>query len=447
MGYFENVGLTNINDLFTEISTRLVAAGATRTVLNSLSTEPAADRVGREELFKFNGTASKPTAGYVTITRFYDSNTFNKGLAFTCFTGIKGPIDVATTVQSGVPTVTVTTSTNHGFATGDLVFINGSSTATLNEGSSGLYNSLSTITVTDATTFTYTANLSQTASGTGGKCFAVYNSGAHRTVKSSTYRAWLGPSDSAMKVFGYVDEFHMVGVVVQGATFLPFFIGQTGRAQIPPNYADTAFTTGSVTGNGATPSTFDLDRSCSNLRVGQKIALISPNSASAEIVTIATKPTATQFTAIVTNGTTYPAGTLIGEDPLPLMVMGGGSTQQDLGSKVFYAALRGDCTRTGIGGQTYFAAVEAQTVDESYCDPNVPSGRYSGKYVNLYTTSSGKEDDKGRLVGMVAWSLGSQADFDRIKTGESDPGDFYKIFPTQKCDTSWGFSLGPGANA
>ena len=239
----------------------------------------------------------------MTITRFYDSSVFNKGLAFTCFTGIKGPIDVATTVQ---------VREHHGDGhsppptTASPLAIWSSSTGRhggLNEGSSGP-NSWSTITVTGATTFTYTANLSQTASSTG-KCFAVYNSGAHRTVKSSTYRAWLGPSDSAssdtwMSSIWWAWWFR----VPPSSRSLS---GRPGGAD-PPNYADTAFTTGERDGQRCHAQQHLRPGSVvfRTLQVGQKIALISPNSASAEIVTIATKPTATQFTAIVTNGTTTP---------------------------------------------------------------------------------------------------------------------------------------------
>ena len=188
MAYFENTALTNINDLMDELVAALEGAGWTRSTLNAATQMPSANRIGREEVFRAPGTAAVAAGSYIDFHTYFDSYGQTAGIQMCCFTG-RRPIAGIVSIERSGNVVTVVTVEPHGFATGDLVFVNGTDNLAFHEGCLGSDEAPATITVVDPTTFTYGSGDSGTLSGEGGFAMAAYNLGAgrrtYRTPRSS----------------------------------------------------------------------------------------------------------------------------------------------------------------------------------------------------------------------------------------------------------------------
>ena len=155
--YFEDTSATNINDIFTVLSTALTDAGWTKTVLNSNTGAAFGNGyVAREEHFKNTGDANVAGGGHIALMRCTDSAGTRQ--AIQCWSWLGQKSATISTITRAGSTVTVVTTTPHGFSSGDIFSLNGTSNESLfhNFATGFTETSLPTINVTAVDTFTYT---------------------------------------------------------------------------------------------------------------------------------------------------------------------------------------------------------------------------------------------------------------------------------------------------
>jgi hypothetical protein len=448
--YAEDQTLTDIDGLFSLISASLVAAGATKTILNAQTTAPYPDwRLGREEMFKINGTLARPTSFYVFLFRS-NWNTNQQRLCLAIATGIK-QATIATWNRDSGYNVTVVTTAPHNFVTGDVVFISGTSNAGANNQHPGSTTNPSTITKVDDTTFTYVeTDQSGVLSATGGKAIAVYGLASGRRPRDTS--AFIEVTDNtAMKAFLNFDEYGFFCLVMQGDQRRMLTARQTARNNVLDEEGDVGFTTESVTGDG-TNKVLTLDRACPNIQPGQRVTLISPDSDAIDYVTVYARTDNTHITVPVTNGKIFPAGTIIGYDPVPAFCGGSQSSNGSLSSMPLFFTHQPNATRGNPVQQVAYPLVASRPEYGSYLRPGL-EGRFQWSALNVYSNAGWDRGwiaprlDNKHLLGPVGVILNTQTDFDRAGVGAvpADPADYYKIFTTQICSDNFVLMLGPGA--
>ena len=464
MAYTQSAGVSGLNELMDIIKTSVTSKGWTHFAMNTSSLAPNMDRIARQDVYRINGTSIDPTKSYVTLWRFVQENAFHASLGMTCFSGCKGfdtPITISSisrSVSFGT-TVAVTCSIPHGLSTKDHVMINGTPlSGAFHEGWAGT-GDLPTgggfnIIVSSTSSFHYAsvdAN-SDNFGGpvSGGYTLAVYNpTGPYSTNISTPHTIQTSNPEGPFSVAMYYDEYRVAGVLMQGGNFKPFYFGETARNHIPSDFSSRAFLNAVATTGITTAS---LDRNVNNIHVGQKIWFINPSGSagtgSFERVTVTSRPTSSSFGCVLSG--TYPSGTLVGEDPMPLLVCGkqvNNNTTYNLSAADTIWTFHVDATRNTFG---YVGNVQNATpsVDTgiNYTSINPDSvNYYQGRdiYLERSTTPTGI---RGRMVGFLAFPLGYQNDQDLMRVGSDPVEDDYKVFTSTLAEANFALGIGPGAS-
>jgi len=460
MTYFQDTTLTDIPDAINFLRDQCLAEGWTVTELNtSVADVTTVRRVGREFIAEIPGDtpgSGNAALGHICVS-FLHAFSSGRHINLCGWTGQK-VATIASSSRSGT-TLSVTTSSPHGFATGDLVIVNGQSDADLNQPIGGAAASPNTITVTGGSTFDVTIPVGAGGPATGGTVVAVYNFTGTRTG-DQTEQNRMALMNAAMDCFGYIDNYRMCGIILQGGVFFPFYLGLSGREHVQAEGSNVAKVTGGgVTGNGATDVVITLDRASPNLYVGQPIFLCPPDSAvpnsvdqansSLESVTISAVNSPTEIEATL-SANTFPDGTIVGWDAIPLAIMGNGPTATTtiIASKTVYMSHELDGTRTSSPiGVVYTPEIELS--NETVVDPDgQPSGGfYQGRPVILEKTTAPAGHRKN-MEGMPAFPVGAQVDQDIMRIGDpaNAPAGDFRIFVSQEVEGGYSVSYGPGAN-
>lgn len=444
--YLEDLTLANRNALFTLLSDALVTAGWTRTVINSNTGTPGAGHLARrEEVFQSAGNSVDVGRFFIGLMVYNDASNTRTSIMIYAFTAIGegGFVGVTSQSKTASTTVTATTDTPHLMSTGDIVRINGSDNAALNEGNSGTAVAHNTITVTGASTFTYTSNINATEAGNGGTCFAVFN--LCSAINSGLNDAMrVNVNDAAVDFAGSVDELGITGDVMQGGFFMFMYLGQTGRGHIPATLSQTFSATGSITGTGAV-QTVAVDQTPSDVLVGQPMDIIDVESGRVFRTSLAVIGPGDALQMDIAIGQNFAAGAIIGWDPMPVVCCAKSdptqsSTRLDtLEWQVGYS-INGtrSWAQTDVNDtETLFAVAEPRvsTAEESVQDTADVNLGALGTYDVVLTKNSGIAGTfgtRGPLRNLIGVILANQVDFDYQKTGKTSPDDDYKGFTSQQ---------------
>lgn len=450
--FFEATANTGLNDLFSSLRSALLGVSPSpwvETVLNSSVAAPVAGTFVRESIFQLPANAAQENqvgGGFIGIARGIDGSG-NSGLWLYAHTGQKGPITINTISRTGT-LVTVTTTTNHGLATNDIVYINGTSQTTFNQGN-GTNDAAGQITVTGLQTFTYTSPVSGTTNGTGGSVVAVYNAAGSRTTSVGDGRR-INITDTPNAVYGYCDAFRICGVVQQGAQNRLFYLGWCGREHVQ-TAGSSCFVSNSSISVGA--NTVTADRTPANLYIGQPLWIVDTTTANNEVTTVSNiVGNQISFTAV----NSYGAGAICGWDPEPLVVMALGGSANTTSSTTSYSAYacldqKGGRTaaQTAVVDVTMAWAVELYSISGEKLVTNPDSaGFYQGRDLALLKNTAPVGTRK-YMPGMVAFPLGSQNEFDIQRIGGVPITTDYKAFVSQtatdQASATYATCFGPGA--
>lgn len=470
MAFFKNTGLTNTDALFDELKARLVANGWVAHVANATLGDPGTPRIGREEIFVAPDTAAHPGGHIVGLVRFRDAASNNGGglsrIGLYGATGWSGLKAITSLTREATPTPGKVTAVvpSHGFLTGQLVGVNGNSNTAFHVGASpetgtGGETAPNTITKIDDNTFSYVMGSTTAISGTGGYAFSVFNPACWRhAIGSANGASWsriLLPADGAMSVYGYCDAHRICGIVVQGAVYRTFHAGLMDRsAHVATLGNSVGRLTGAVTGDGTT-KTLDLDRSCPNMYAGQPLWFLAQNSARPDVAgyqsslhttTIVAVNSATQITAVVPNGVTYPIGTIVGWDPCPIWISGPSvsAVTNTMNTYNGYSSHSADATR---GANPIGQTSVAFPIDPNVADVGPGAdGFYRLFDINCERTTSPLAS-RGPLVGLLASSFLVQANLDIMREGPASaaPTNDYVVFASQLVNAANILAIGPGA--
>lgn len=457
MTFYQSVGLADIPALIDWIKTNAEAEG--NTVLDWNTGTPAIGatngNLGRGIVITWAGSSAQ-AAIHKTAIEF---SRFNSILGFNGHSWEGEKQATISTISQSTTTVTVNTTSAHGFTTGDLVLINGTDTAALNSVAGGTEAAPSTITVVDSDTFTFTSPISQTASGAGGTAIAVYNWVGSRNSAATT--TLTRPANSTMNAYTWVDTFRIAGIVSQGGVFYPFYFGQVARSRtVQSDGAMCALSTASV-GPGGTNVVMTIDRSPTGLYSGQKITLVAPNSAvpnslsqsrtALHTTTLSAVGPGNQVTIASLPASTFPIGTLIGWNPNPCAIMAAPITATaSLNSRSWYLPhSTSQLTTSSPIGVVYATNIEvpSNTMTEGDIDPNADSV-YGQFDLTLFRSGDGIQ---GPLVGMSCFPIGTQTDLDIMRTRAPSfaPSGDWKIFISQvqnDVTDAYGVAIGDGAS-
>lgn len=448
----------SLDSLMTIFKNCFSASGWDILEINSSSVQPARNLNGREFIVRGKGVGSDPTRFYLDIMTQTDS-TGTKRIAVMGFAGVKNydvPVVITQLTTSAAPaTILCTTNTPHNLSVGDFLIVNGNSNPQLNEGWGGSDTTPSTAfrisQVNSTASFSY-LSVASTGSGVGGFVLAPYNIVSPRTSdQNNAINVAFGASNTAsFNAFIYCDEYRICGILSQSSAFQTFYWGETERQHIPAKFRDRAFLSADILSGNVTAS---LNRSVTNLKVGQRIWFVHASgttggSGSFERTRITSRPTSASFGCNLTN--TYPSGSIVGEDPLPLLILGSlgtNPTTTTLAGKTCRFLFHTDCTKDAtsqtVGASSYLCLTDTG-LSEANVDPDAQNYLH-GRYI-IAQRNSNPTGFRGRLKGFVGFANGTQTGSQEIiRVGESSSLSDYKNFPTNTIDLTWTTSIGPGA--
>ena len=445
--YLEDLTLAGRDALYTFLSDALDTKGWTRTVINASAADPTANELAvREEVFQSPGDAVDIGGFFVAMRVFRDGSGLRNSIMIYAFTaiGAGGFVAITSIARSAGTVITVTTTAPHQMTTGDLVVVNGTDNILLNECNSGLLATHNTITVTGASTFTYTSNNSGVQAGTGGTCFAVFNlSGALTAGVNDAFR--INVDDVANDFVGGVDEFAISGDVIQAGNFRYFHLGAVGRGHIPATMSQTLTSSGTITGTGAL-QTIATNETPNDLFVGQPIDIIDSESGLVKRTKLGVIGPGDAVQAIVQIGDDFAANAVIGWDPMPVFVAGQsgtGLTTQSLNT------INWQCCYA-INGDRTWANTDPDDSDGLYgiVEPRVDTNEkgiqdtadtklgavasYDIIVIRTDSTPIEQQGARGPVRNSVGVVLANMNDFDFGQAGKTLPDDIYKAFTTQQ---------------
>jgi len=469
MTYIQSIGIPNIDSLMTIFYNTLSNAPGwgSNVVMNSssapVSTGPTDYHIGREFVFHCTGSATDPTRFYVSIYRTF-SSFYNNKINFMAATGIKefdSPLEISS-VSKVSTTLSVTCSAPHNLSVYDIIMLNGINPPELNV----TWDTTSTrtvrvLTVPSPTIFTTSIDSGGVLTGTGGKVLSLINPIGNR-IGGGFGAHGLDLVDGPLNLYMYYDTHRFCGIVEQSTRFMPFYIGETTRDNIPLSYRHRSYLSSDL--NAGSNVTASLTLSSSNFQANQFICFVHPSSSTAgtmgtgsfERVRILSKLDSSSFTCTVTNS--YPAGTLVGEDPCPVFIIADEGTYSNstFSSYNGYTIFGLDMHRGGReAGTTEFglqswSPTTHKGITATATDPDQGS-YYQGAYIWLSRTSTPSTGSRGRLVGFASFPVGSVTAGDIMRT-QINPNVDYILFPAVTCNTidgsytGYSVAIGPSSS-
>jgi len=455
MAFTQAINVSGSDAFLTTLKNALTSSGWQVLEINTSSVSPPNmlnGIVGREIIFRSTGSVSDPTRFYISAYRHtYSSNSTNR-IGFITFTGAKNfdnPVSISSLSRSsGGSLIFATSNEPHNLEVGDTIIINGADRPEMNEGwspntSHGPIQGAKVFSVATTSSFTYFSNYTTANTASGGNVLAVYNVGGDRSTAAGQGIDLI--LTGSISIHMYHDAFRACGIVSQSNALQTFYIGETSRDHIPLDFRGRAYISTNIGSGSVTAS---LDRNVENIRVGQKICFICPSGSagtgSFERTTITSKPTSSSFGCVLANS--YPSGTLVGEDPVPSMVLGvlGGNPSSNLSLNqrdinfIFY----NNCTRDELNPrnkQIYFAN-QPTGLTEADIDPDAMD-YLNGRYI--FVRSSTAPTGIRRLVGFVTFPIGPQSNKDIITTGASGSGDYQSWPSSTTMGGSFSLAIGP----
>ena len=461
MAYTQSAGVSGVDAFMSFLRSSLSGSGLWKYfAMNTSSLHPNAGLIGREDIYRADGTSTDPTRFYVSVHRNTQGNCCDDRVQFMGFSGCKGfetpiPIQIISKSAGVNVTVQVTCSVPHNFAGTDHVMVNGTPrSSSFHEGWSGGEGHPTfggyVIQVNGTASFNYVGGFTgpEGANQTsGGYAIAVYNQVSTRNTGVNSGHG-LTLNDANMAVFMYYDEYRFCGLVNQGGTYQTFYIGETARDHIPQDFNSRAFLSVSQSAGAITAS---LDRSVDNLRVGQKIWFVHASgtggTGSVERTTITSRPNSSSFGCTLVNS--YNSGSLVGEDALPVFILAGiGTTAatQALGSRTVRFIFHLDGTRdpTNEGSAQTLTPFTDAGYSEASIDPD-GAGYYQGRDIFMQRLAA-PSGIRGRLVGMISFPIDVQNDQDLMRIGADAVTDDFKFFVSSTVDGGFAVGIGPGAS-
>jgi hypothetical protein len=483
--YFQTTSLSGVIHFLDYIKDQLVTEGWTAYHLGTGSTQPTEDHFEGSYVFISNGKTGSvgDLPAHHGIWMGWAQNVGDSHIQYGVFSGHKR---VPTgSLEKTSNTVTVN-AVNHGLRVGDVLLVYGTDNTDFHAGWTNDDDPLVVASVPDADTFTYTDTItpSNISPATFQNIFAVYNAGGSFSAREDAnymigdLDQMSGQFNPEFDVFGYCDEYRIGGVITVGGVYRPFYMGMMGRGHIPDSWKDCGRLVSNVTGTGNS-ITLQLDRSCPKMKAGQPIWLIPTNDSDGQknddhntvskgapggaFLTASAKPSDSRVTVELRSGDEYPPGTIVGYDPVPLIVIGENAASQ--------VELRNmDCmlvfSNKGIVDKASSTSGSYEQTSHT-CYPLLPYGFganldgelnpgvgqiYHGVDIAIVHRTAGN-NYKGKrfpLPGFVAWGQGDQSDGDLMVVGENIPANRWKVFTSQRVSTLGSsntiLGIGPGAS-
>lgn len=454
MSYTQSFGVSGALGFLNILSSSLSQTpGWTMRELNSSSAASAIGRLAREIVFHTTGTTDDPCNFYMSVFRHRESNPSGiERIGYIAFSGMKNfenPVPIISLSRTS-NTITAQCSAPHNLVAGDKILVNGNASSDLNEGWDGSLEGAprsghAVISLPTTSSFTYRSNNSVGNSAAGGFMMSPYGTTAGRHTGVNDGMNIL--PNASYDLFMYYDSYRVCGILSSsGNQQQLFYIGETARDHIPYKWRDRAYITTDI-GPGAV--TASLNRNI-RLKVGQPIWFVhlsgTAGSSSFERTTITSVPSSASFGCMLTNF--YCSGSIVGEDPVPVIIMGAVgtvATTAALSARSVRSIFHVNCTVDPIrpGELHTFSGLCDSGASETAVDPDAGNflvGRYN--FISRATPPAGV---RGRLVGLVSFAVGPQADKDIIRTGVSSSANDYKHFIGVPSTTPYCVAIGPGA--
>jgi hypothetical protein len=348
----------------------------------------------------------------------------------------------------------------HGLTTGDLVFWNGNATATNNAMGNSASN-FTRVTVTGASTFTVVTQTGLTvASAAGGLAYQVFNfSGQRHNAFVGVNTGVVILTNTSLSSRFKVDEFGLTAVVLQGGLFTPMYLGLAGQGHLSARTTSVGKLTAQIVSDGVTPSVMTCDRTMTNTRVDQSIQVIPIDAIGPTAFidraqcnytpALVTAVSGVQVTAVIPAGT-YPIGSVVGVDPVPMCVMGGTAANGNLAlTSVIYATHRANGVRvsTAVNDLRYNldpVSGVAQT-ERQAGDPD-SSGQTLGEDFSMIESAPTVNGDRRRTLGGWRAAAPGNNDNDIMHLVGGDVVTHDWLHYASISHGSWKTMIGPGAS-
>lgn len=449
--FIQDLTLTDIAAFRALLDSELTTKGWVRSLIDTNTAVPTlAGRKTWEAIYRSPGDGVDLGRFYIWIAIQRDNNGTRASIALNAFTslGTEGLVSVNSASKSGT-TLTIDTAAAHGFSVGDLVMFGGSSDPDLNVGKGGTNTANGLVLTTpSATQFTMLAGVSQTvAAAAGGFCWRPINSVASWTSGINDFMR-INPDNASIDFIGGVDEFGLTGTAMQGVFRLPFFVGCVGRGHIPAQMSQTFTATGAITGTGSVQA-IPVDQVPVDILAKQPIDIVNEGDPGILRTQVDSVGPGNVLNCLVPVGQNFNAGSVIGWDPMPIMVAGAAGTTRStltLNGTAPRFAYSIDGTRSwaqnDLGdADSIYTVVEPRvgTTEKSVGDTLDVTLQALQTFDIMIVKSSGTAAIQGargpwrNAIGVVQ---ANQNDFDFLYTGRTLPDDIYKALTTQNVNTS-----------
>jgi hypothetical protein len=462
MTYFAEAGIVGADLLIDRIGAQLTPEGWVQEVMNTNQGVPNPGQMGKELWWRATGNVVQPAIHRVGVARIMEGTGSQQYLAFMGSSGWRNTTPVAIQdIVTAAGVTTINTTGAHGARIGDHILVNG---VNANPAYNAAWPTGATPEIVQSTPLgtqlTSTGRLAGNIPlALGGNLLIPYNFTGSRGGSAGEKHIMrfdaIGP-DPTFSMYGYVDELRFAAVIVSGGIHKMIFMGLWGRGHVQDDFSDVALTTAPIVGTGSA-QVVTLDRVSPNLKVGPggSVWLVPPDDsngaqtlprAAVEVLTITDKPSDTQVEIAPTGN--YPAGTLIGKDPMPCVVCGSNSTGSASLDQYNWAATHRISGGVDPNPDDVIGRIRANVVRqlEGEIDPDEKLD-YQGLQIWLNQTVGGA---RYPCVGIVGWPHGNQNDLDLMVVGEDIPANRWKVFPSLKADIvvageEKDSSVGPGA--
>lgn len=463
LSLFTSVGPDHIPSVMDAFKAALVADGATVTDLNSDNSyhpSAVAYHTGKEWIATFPGDALRAAGGVIGCCYAASSGAV-VGMHLWAATGHK--VIPLATVETNAGVATLESASPHGLTTGDLVFWNGNSDP-LNNVTIDPTADFARCTVVDPTHITVPTLSGLTRpNAAGGTAVQVFNFIGSRFVGAFPINGFVQLTNANITAYIKATKFDLSADIEQGGAFIPVKAGLSGQGHTAALTTSVGKLTSQIVSDGIAASVLPCDRVMTNTRVNQKLQVIPTDALgpapadpafidgaqchypAADVTAVSTN----QVTAVIPAGT-YPVGSIVGRDPVPMMVVGGSIAAGNLAVNNGVACThRTDGTRlTGVNTLRYTNDVIAFT-NESDRIASTPSnllGFSLGREIGCYETAPVANEDARETIG--SWSAASPGnnnyDILRIEGGTALLHDWIHFASITL--GSWTAKLGPLAD-
>jgi hypothetical protein len=274
-------------------------------------------------------------------------------------------------------------------------------------------------------------------------------SGAREAFSLSYCRLTLNSTDT-IAYWGVSNEYEFSLVLIQGGTHAFVSFGSPQRTHVPSDGNGICLLSSGASAGSSVVLSVDRDVSSDvgsgKLTVGQKVWVYNLTATGDALETSTVE--IVEVEAVTSNTVTVDslasnkaAGAIVGLDPCPM-----GVATYTTGDPPHYYTNHKDGSWASALGQVYYVESIMDIMTEGNIDP-APNSLYYGGLGMPHSTTAGKGGPRGTKETLSFWSIGTQADQQRMLTnyaGSAAGG--WKIFPSL-ANNGYALAIGPGASS